>query len=152
MRLQDQRDALDCRGVRTLTAFDEALLEQFLRIRKLRDAQAGRTLATKIVPQAFAIGGLGKHARQRKFADSASASEKQRMRDAAGAESATECRDDAFVAKKIGKRHALPPLARGRGRKHSFDGGKDFDGYFFGLANSILRRVKTLDGRPGGDA
>src|SRR6266478_2188585 len=95
---------------------------------------------------------MRKHARERKFSDTASPGKEQRVRDAAGAESPAECRDDAFIAEKIGKGHSLPPLARGGGRKHSFDRGKDVDGYFFGLANRIVRRVKTLDGCPGRDA
>src|SRR6267378_8032636 len=82
VRLQDQRYALDGGGVRAFAAFHEALLDQFLRIRELGDAQAGRTLVTEIIRHAFAVGGLGEHAREGKFADTAIPGKEQGMRDA----------------------------------------------------------------------
>jgi hypothetical protein len=111
MGLQDQGHTFDGGSIRAFAAFHQALLEQFLRIRELGDALARCALAAKVIRQAFAVRGLRKHARKRKFADTASAGKEQRMRDAAGAQSAAKCGDDAFVAEKVGEGHLLSPFA-----------------------------------------
>ena len=62
-------------------------------------------LAAEVVGEAFAIGGLREHAREREFADAARAGEEQACGTRPAAQSAAECGDDAFVAEKFGEGH-----------------------------------------------
>jgi len=50
--------------------------------------------------------------------------------DSLSAKCAAERRDDAFVAEKFWKAHALALLARGCRRENAFDGGENVDGKF----------------------
>jgi hypothetical protein len=88
MRLQDQRDTFHGSSVGTFTALGEALLQQGLRIREQTDALAGGAFTAKVVGEALAIRGLGKHARQGKLADSSRTGKEQGVRNASRAQSA----------------------------------------------------------------
>lgn len=101
MRLKDKRNAFDGGSVGAFATLNESLLEQSLRIGKLRDALAGVALAAKVIGEAFAICGLGEHPREGEFTYTTRAGEKQGVRDALAAESATERGDDTVVAEKF---------------------------------------------------
>ena len=62
MRLQNQRNALDCGRVRTFPTLTQSLLYQNFRIREQRNPLAGGALAAKVIGQAFAISRLREHA------------------------------------------------------------------------------------------
>src|SRR5260370_75404 len=111
VRLEDQRHALDCRCVGTLAALGESLFEQRSRIGELGNALARGALAAEIIREALAIRGLRKHTRESEFANAARAGEKQCMGDTSAAKSATERRDNPFVAEKLLKGHDQPPPA-----------------------------------------
>src|SRR6266851_1458578 len=102
------RPALDGSGIGALTALNESLLEQLLRIGELGNAEAGGAFAAEVVAQTFTSGGLREHARQREFAQTAWPSEEQRVGDASAAESAPQRSDNAFVAEKFRKAHGQP--------------------------------------------
>jgi hypothetical protein len=105
MRLKDQRNAFDGGGVGALAALDQTLFEEFLRVGKPGDAQAGSAFAAEIVREAFAVGRLREHARESEFADATRAGKEQRVRNASAAEGAAEGRDKALVAEKFLKTH-----------------------------------------------
>jgi hypothetical protein len=105
MRLQNQRNTLDGGGIGALPSFGQTLLDEAPRIGELRDAKAGGAFAAKIVGKALAISGLSKHARQCELANTARPGEKQRMRNAAGAKSAAQSRDNLVIPGKLGKAH-----------------------------------------------
>ena len=109
MRLENERDAFDGGGVGAFAAFGEALLDERLGIGEKRDAFAGFAFAAEIVLQAFAVGGLGEHARECVLAKAARAAEKQGVGDAFAAKRAAEGGDDAFIAEKFGEAHAQRP-------------------------------------------
>src|SRR6266699_2247148 len=105
VRLENQRHALDGGGVSALATFGEALLEQRLQIGEPGDALTSSALAAEVVGEAFAIGGLRKHAGEGEFANAARAGEEQCVGNTFSAESAAERRDDTFVAEKLLKTH-----------------------------------------------
>ena len=78
---------------------------QLFGIGEQRDAFAGFAFAAEVVFQAFAIGGLREHARQRVFAEAARAAEEQGVRNAFAAQSAAEGGDDSFIAEEFGEAH-----------------------------------------------
>ena len=90
-------------------AFDKTLFDELLWIGQQGNALASGALAARVVGQAFTVGGLREHARKREFTDATRAGKEQGLRDAPGAESAAERRDDAFVAKKFGEAHQRLP-------------------------------------------
>src|SRR5713226_6330814 len=149
VRLQDQRHALDGRGVSILATLGKSLLEQRLWIGEQGDAPASGALAAEVVGEAFAIRGLCKHPRESEFAHATCAGEEQCMGDTISAESAAERRDDAFVAEKFEKTQALALLTRGSRGKHSLDSGENIHGNLFRFANGVECGIETLDGRPG---
>src|ERR1700733_6721390 len=77
MSFDDQWNAFDGRSIGALAALAEARFEQRVDIFKTRDALAVRTFAAEIVLKALAIGCLGEHARQSKFAHAARTGEEQ---------------------------------------------------------------------------
>jgi hypothetical protein len=85
MGLQDERGALDRRGVSAFAALGETLFDEPLRLGEQCDALAGVTLAAGIVGEAFAVCSLRKDARQRVFANALRAGKEQRMWHAPGA-------------------------------------------------------------------
>ena len=105
IRLQNQRLALDGRGVGAFATFGEALLDQRVRVGEAGDFRAGITFAAEIVFQAFAVRGLREHSGEREFADAARAGEKQGAGHSLACEHAFECGDDAFVAEKLIEAH-----------------------------------------------
>src|ERR1700726_369644 len=84
--LDDEGRALDGCCIRALAALREACLDQSRGVRQARHAQARSTLAAEVILQAFTIGGLRKHARERVFADAAWPGVKKRAGDALAAE------------------------------------------------------------------
>jgi hypothetical protein len=110
MRLQDQRDTFHRSSVCAFAALGEALLQQNLGIREQADALAGGAFTAKVVGEALAIRGLGKHARQGELADSSRTGKEQGVRNASGAQSAAESRYYAFITEKFCKAHAVSYL------------------------------------------
>jgi hypothetical protein len=108
--LQDERDAFDGGSVRAFPALRQALFHEFLRVRQQANALARRALAAKIIRKFFAIGRFREHAREREFADTPRACEKERVRDSFAAERAAQRSDDTFIAEKFGETHGLTAL------------------------------------------
>jgi hypothetical protein len=98
MRLQDERNALDCRRIGAFAPFGEALFKEFLRAGKPRNVFASLALAAEIVREPLAVRGLREHARKSEFAHAARASKKQSVRNALAAQGAAKDRHDAFVS------------------------------------------------------
>jgi hypothetical protein len=110
MRLENERNAFDSGGVRTFASFRETLLDELFRLGEQSNAFASLTFATEVVLETFAIGGLRKHSRQSEFAETARPAEEQSVRNAIVAQSTAQSRDNAFIAKELGKAHASAAL------------------------------------------
>src|SRR5262249_18958327 len=105
VRLQDQRRALDGGGVGAFAAFTDSLLDQFLRVGQLGDAQACGTLATEVVGEPRAICSLREHAGKRELTDPTGSGEQQRMRHATAPKRAAQSRYNAIIAEEFGETH-----------------------------------------------
>src|SRR5882757_80853 len=110
MRLQDQRNTFHGSSVCAFAALGEALLQQSLGIREQSDALARGAFTAKIVGEALAIRGLGKHACQGELANSTRTGKEQGVRNAFRAQSAAEGRYYPFITEKFRKAHAVSYL------------------------------------------
>src|SRR5262249_26378125 len=105
MRLQEERGTLDGCSVGAFAALRQTLIDQVGEVREFADGTAGRALAAEIIFQALAVGGLGKHAGKREFADAARAGEEHSLRNAPRAQSAAQRGDHRFIAQEFRKTH-----------------------------------------------
>src|SRR5689334_18199179 len=102
MRLQNQGNALNRRGIGALPALDEPLFEQALRLGKQGDALARVAFAAGVVGEPLAVCRLREQTREGELANAVRAREEQRVGDAACAQCSTKGGHDLWVTAKLG--------------------------------------------------
>src|SRR5215831_9274055 len=117
MRLQNQGNALNRRGIGALPALDEPLFDQALGLGKQSDALARVAFAARVVGETLAVCRLREKARQGELADAVRAREQQSVGDAVRAQCSAKGGHDLWVTAKLGEGHGQCPRPKA-GRAH----------------------------------
>lgn len=152
MSLQDERDAFDSGGVGAVAAFREALFDELFRISEQRDALASFAFPAEVILEAFAIGGLRKHARQRELAEAARTAEEQGVGNAFAPQPAAQGGDDAFIAEEFGEAHGLAAFLGESSHQNLEDRGENFGSDLLLRAHGAAHFVEARNGGPIGAA
>ncbi len=149
MRLEEKRDALDGGGIGVGAAFGEALSDERLRVSEGGDAEAIGATAAEIAILEEAIGGLGEHAGESKFADALGTCKEESAGDTVELEHTAECRDGTLIAEEIRESHGCSPAESPQDSR--FDSGQHVAVYHFLRTQGRGVRLPAFDSNPMGE-